>query len=222
MNASRRKTSRLDLIRIGLFVCLLYGMLGVTIFGQSGRRGSKSPPVSVPTPEVTPETKPRSDQPRVSLLLSANRGDTFAGIPFNIYDSVLQSCAARLKESEAVSVEVAAREMTRSDAINQAKAAKEGYVIWLNLRLDQMGSSSEGLDGVYIDYLVLEAITAKVRTQGNSYQGSSRAGGVVLGPTTGNSSTMVVERRLRVAAEDAAARILKALHIASASDIPPH
>jgi hypothetical protein len=205
-------------------VCLLVVLFALTAFAQSGRRGAKSPAVSVPTPEpIETAKKPPRDAPMISLLLGTNRGDVFAGIPLSIYDGVLQSCSGRLKESSAVSVEVATQEMTRSEAVHRAKNAKEGYVIWLNLRgEDQMGSNGGNLDGIFIEFVVFEAVTAKVRTQGTSYQGYSRKGGVVMGPNTGRSNNVIVESRLRVAAEDAAARILKALHIASASDIPPH
>jgi hypothetical protein len=206
-------------------VCVLFVLLAATAFGQSGRRGSKSPPVAVPTPEPTAVEKPaRKEEPLISLLVGTNRGDVFAGIPLYIYDSVLQSCSQRLKDSSSVSVEVMTQEMTRSESIRRAKAAKEGYVIWLNLRgEDQMGSNGGNLSGVFIEFMVLEAATAKVKTQGNSYQGNYRQGGVVMEPGTGRSNNnAIIEHRLRIAAEDAAARILKALHIASASDIPPH
>jgi hypothetical protein len=78
------------------------------------------------------------------------------------------------------------------------------------------------LDAIFIEYMVFEHTTAKIRANGNSYQGAYRRGGVVLGSPTGGSSDVVVENRLRIAAEDAAGRILKALHLVSASDIPPH
>jgi hypothetical protein len=205
-------------------VGLLLVLFAVSALGQSGRRGSKSPAISVPTPEAKqPEKKPNpGDELKVNLALGTNRGDVFAGIPFHIYESVLESCAARLRESGGVHVDVVTKEMTRSDAVNRAKAAKDGYVVWLNLRGEnQMGTNANNLDGVFIEYFVLEATTAKVKTQGNCYQGVYRKGGVVLGPNTGTSNNIIVESRLRVAAEDAAARVLKALHIASRSDIPP-
>jgi len=234
VNSSGRKASiqrfparaySFDHIIIRSAVCLFFVLVAATAFGQSGRRGSKSPPVSVPTPEAKqPDEKPtRSDQPSVNLLVGTNRGDVFAGIPLYLYDGVLQSCAHRLKDSSAVSVDMVTQEMTRSDAANRAKGAKEGYVIWLNLRgEDQMGSSAGNLDGVFIEFVVFEAVTAKVKTQGTSYQGNYRKGGVVMGPGTGRSNNVIIEDRLRVAAEDAAVRILKALHLSSASDIPSH
>ncbi|MCU1266267.1 MAG: hypothetical protein JWM21_2585 [Acidobacteria bacterium] len=213
-----------DHLIIRSVVFLLFVLLAASAFGQSGRRGSKSPPVSAPTPEAKPEEKPvRSDQPRVSLLVGANRGDVFVGVPLYLYDVVLQSCTARLKDSSGVNVEVVTKEMTRSDAGTRAKAAKEGYVIWLNLRgEDQMGSYGGNLRAVFIEYMVFEAETGKIKTQGTSYQGNYRQGGVVMEPGPGGGNNSIIENRMRIAAEDAAVRILKALHIASASDIPPH
>jgi hypothetical protein len=159
----------------------------------------------------------------ISLLVGTNRGDVFAGIPSYLYDDVLQSCSQRLKDSSSVSVEVMSQEMTRSESIRRAKAAKEGYVIWLNLRgEDQMGSNANNLSGVFIEFMVLEAVTAKVKAQGSSYQGDYRQGGVVLPGPGRSSNNTIIESRMRVAAEDAAVRILKALHIASRPDIPQH
>jgi len=201
---------------------LLLVLFALTAFGQSGRRLSKSPAVSVPTPEAKqPEKKTDAgDELKVNLMVGTNSGDVFAGIPFNISDGVLQSCVGRLKESSGVRVDVVEKHMARGDAVNRAKAAKDGYVVWLNLRgEDQMASSANNLNGVFIEYLVLEATTAKVKTQGNCYQGYSK-GGVVLGPNPGRSNNVIVESRLRIAAQEAAARVLKALHIASRSDVP--
>ena len=113
--------------------------------------------------------------------------------------------------------------MTRGDAVTRAKAATDGYVIWLQLRGDDMSRGYAGnLDQIYLEYTVFEATTAKVKTQGSCYQSLNRKGGVVLSPRTSGSNTAIVEARLKDAAEDAAQRILKALHIASPSDIPPH
>lgn len=204
---------------IGSAVCLLIALSALTALGQSGRRGSKSPPVSVPTPEATqPEKKPvANDQPKLNLIVGIDRGSGFGAIPSYYYDAVLESCAKRLDDSSGVRLEVVPREMTRSDAIKRAKGEKEGYVIWLELRAD--GSNP---DGLYIGYTVLEPTTAKLRTQGHSYQEVYRQGGVTIPGTSGRTNNMIIERRLRDAAQAAAEKILKALHIASPSDIPPH
>jgi len=208
-------------------VCLLFSLGALTVFGQSGRRLPGSPVVSAPTPEATPAAKKSApdDRPRQPLIVGAARGDTFSGIPFYYSDSVLQSCAARLEDSHAVKVEAVSKEMTRSDAIKRARSEKSTFVVWLELRADNSfsgNSSNNNLDSIYIVYIVFEPTTAKIVAQGNCYQGAYRKGGVSLPPTIGRSSTGVTEDRLRDAAQEAADRILKGLHIVTPSDIPIH
>jgi hypothetical protein len=205
-------------------LCLLT-MLAAGVFGQSGRRGAKSPSVPVPATEEKPaEKKPAADLTKVPLLVGATRKDVFTGVPFSIYDAVVQSCAHRLDDSSAVKVEPVANGLSRAEAVERAKAAKEGYVVWLHLRGDDLSAAyGTDLEAIFIEYFVFEHTTAKVRTSGNCYQGAYRRGPVVVGPNTrSRTSTMVIESRLRQAAEEAAERILKALHFSSAEEIPPH
>jgi hypothetical protein len=219
------RTKSFDHLAIRSTVCLLFVLFALTGLGQSGRRLSKSPAVSVPTPEPgQPEKKPTlTDQPKLNLIVGIHNGDVFSGIPPTYYDSVLESCAGRLDDSRGVHVDVVTREMTRGDAVNRARAEKEGYVIWLQLRTDSYsGSTGNSLNDIYVEYTVLEPGSAKVKTQGNCYPNSSRKGGVVVPRTSGRTNTMIAESRLREAAQEAAERILKALHIVPPSDIPPH
>jgi len=178
----------------------------------------------VPTPEAPqPEKKPaNTDQPKLDLLVGGDRGDVFSGIPAYFYDSVVQSCAARLDDSQGVRVDVTTREMNRGEAVSRAKNEKEAYVIWLHLRGDNHSGTNP--DDIYIEYTVFEPTSAKVKTQGSTYQGTYRKRGGVLAPprTAGGTNTAITESRLRDAAEDAAERILKALHVALPSDIPIH
>jgi hypothetical protein len=206
---------------IGSALCLLFVLLTSTALGQSGRHLSKSPPVSVPTPEPKqPAKKPTADaQPKLDLIVGIGRGDAFSGISLYYSDSVLKSCADRLHDAHTVRVETVSNEMTRADAIKRARAEKEAYVVWLQLRVDSYsGNSSSNLDAAYVEYTVFEPTSAKVKTQGNCYQGGNRnLGGII--PRT---NTAMIERRLRDAAQEAAERILKALNVALPSDIPPH
>lgn len=213
-----------DHLAVRSTVCFFFVLFALTALGQSGRRLSKSPAISVPTPEVKqPEKKPAANEhPKLNLIVGMHSGDVFSGIPLSFYDSVLESCAGRLDDSGGVHVEVVTRQMTRSDAVNRARAEKEGFVIWLQLRTDSYSGTNGNLDAIYIEYTVLEAASAKVKTQGNCYPNSSRKGVVVAPRTSGRSNTMIAESRLRDAAQEAAERILKALHIVLPTDIPPH
>lgn len=196
----------------------------MTAMAQSGRRSVKGSP-SVPPPVATkePEKKPAADDEKqhLDLIIGASRSDVFSGIPPYFSDSVLLSCSRRLNDSRGLRVDVVARAMERVDAIKSAKAAKQGYVVWLQLRSDSNVSGSD-LSDVRIDYWVFESMTAKVKTQGTSYQGAYRNGGGVLSPRTRGNNPAITESLLKDAARAAAERILKALNIASPSDIPTH
>lgn len=208
-------------ISFRLLLCALVALWSLTAVAQSGRRSVKgSPSIAPPTETKEPEKKPAAadEKPRLDLIIGASRGDVFAGIPPYFSDSVLLSCSRRLSESRSVRVDVASRAMERPDAINSAKSAKAGYVVWLQLRSDSI--SGGDLSDVRIDYWVYEAITAKVKTQGTSYQGAYRNGGGIISPRTRGNNPAIAESLLKDSARDAAERILKALHIASPSDIP--
>ena len=209
-----------------LSVCLLLTLFALTAAGQSGRRSVKGSP-SVAPPEVKqPEKKPEpKDEKRQGIIVTSNRGDSFAGIPLYFYDTVLKSCAGRLDDAHGVKVDVVSRHTSRSDAINNAKGQKEAYVVWLQLRTDGLNNNTPGADlgAISVEFTVYEPVTAKVKAQGTCYQGAYRTGGVIVGPrTTSTTNVVVAESRLKDSARDAAERILRALHIASPSDMPTH
>lgn len=221
------KSQFLQRISFRILICALVTLVGLTAMAQSGRRSvTGSPSVKPPAPPEEPkqsEKKP-ANKDQLDLIVGTNRGDVFAGIPNYFYDSVLTSCSRRLNDARSLKVNVVSKSMERVDAINSAKAAKQGFVVWLQLRSDGMNGYTPGdLSTVRIDYWVFEAITARVKTQGTCYQGMYRSGGVILQPgTSGANNPAIAESRLIDSARDAADRILKALHISPASDIPSH
>jgi len=210
-----------------LGICALLMLFALTASAQSGRRavtGSPSVPAPTPAAAAKPEKKPEDDK-RQGIIVTSNRADAFAGVPLYLYDTVLRSCAGRLDDAHGVKVDVVTKYTSRSDAINTAKAQKEAYVVWLQLRTDSMVNSTPGYDlsDITVEYTVYEPTTAKVKASGTCYQGAARAGGVVVGPRTGGGTNpALVESRLRDSARDAADRILRALHIVLPTDLPPH
>jgi hypothetical protein len=191
----------------------LFSLSTLSVEAQSGRRAPRSTATPAPTPEPTPaEKKPaEKDKTALKLIVGIDSHEAFGYIPQYFYDTVLQTCAERLDLARSVNVETQ-RDMNRSDAAKRAKA--ENAVVFLRLRLDNMGNnnSSPDLSQVYIEYVVFAATTAKVIASGNTYQGSGNRG--VLGVPSTSRSTAAVELRLKQAARDAAERILDALHIA--------
>jgi hypothetical protein len=198
------------------------GMLSTP--AQSGRRQTKvapAAPVPTPTPEPTPAPKREAKASELNFFVGIDRLNFDLSYPISFYDAVLRGCADRLTNTSSASVDVSDN-LTRGDAVKKARAAKGTYyVILLQLSAQTMNSTNQGYDQIELEYIVFAAGTAKVVTSGRSYQNSNRAGPVVVGPTTrGSTSGIYREQLLRRAAEEAADRILKALHLAIPTTVP--
>jgi len=182
-----------------------------TGLAQSGRRVRKSDPVPVATPEPEPSPTPSAAReklkPRFTFLVGVDRRDAFANIPLYAYDGVLRNVVDRLDDSPAVQVNGSQSEMSRGDAVQKAKAEKEGYVILLQLEIDAMSSNSQNsrTPDIVIEYSVLAPMTAKQVTYGRTYTQAQRSRGGILNPGT---SGIYGDRYLNQAAQEAADKIL--------------
>ena len=213
---------------LSLFALLL--LFALTVAAQSGRRSTTgSPSVAAPTPSPDAKSEsttadPNKKEQRQDIILTSNRGDSFAGIPLYFYDIVLKSCASRLDDAREVKVEVVQKHTSRSAAINSARDQKTAYVVWLQLRTDGVNNNTGSSDygDVSIDFTVYEPTTAKAKVQGTVYQGAYRNKGVIVGPKTTGSNSVAAENRLRDAARDAADRIIRGLHLVLPTDMPTH
>jgi hypothetical protein len=180
---------------------------------QSGRRVRKPVLVPVPTAEPTPAPKP-AEKPKMALTLivGIDRYGSFAHIPSAIYDGALRSCAERLDDPESVKVEVAQRDMGRSEAIDRAKGGKEAYVVWLQIRPDMAGVDNGPADNpgntIWIEYSVFAPETAKIITTGRAYRGYRNRGVLTRRP-----SDLYGDEALNQAAREAAERILASFKI---------
>ena len=194
-----------------------------TDMAQSGRRVRKSPPPAAEAaPEPTPTATPASSEkpkPRFTFLVGLDRHDGFANIPLYAYDGVLRSLVDRLDDSPVVQVSGTQSDMSRGDAVQKAKAEKEGYVVWLQLRADTMNSNtrnSGNLDNIIIEYWVFAPTTAKVTTFGRTYTQSQRNRGILSPRTSG----IYGDRYLIQAAQEAADRILAHFQVQTPPDRP--
>ena len=148
------KPGRQDLTHRGQISCFfrtttvataltLVTLCASTVAAQSGRRSPKSTPAPAPTPQSEPvEKKTPAKEAALSLIVGIDVHDTFANIPPYFHDSVLNSCAERLRDASAVKVDAAHRDMSRADAVKVAKTEKEAYVALLQLRSDSVGAAS--------------------------------------------------------------------------------
>lgn len=182
-----------------------------TLTAQSGRRVPKSKSAPPPEPQSVPaETKPaEKPRPALSFIIGIYRDSGFGNIPLYFSDSVLRACADRLDDYPSVEVDVAHRDVNRGEAVKRAKAEKEAYVVWMQLRADSMNANrGSNLSDVYIEYVVFTPTTAKVATSGRTYQQAFRSGGVIGLPRTSDATS---EYSLKQAAREAAERILAAM-----------
>lgn len=196
--------------------CFLFCAL--TVMAQSGRRVHKPAPVSAPTPEAKPsENKPpEKEKAAISFVVGVDRYFGFSNIPLGYYDTIARGCAERLDQAPGAKADVAPREMSRSDAVLRAKAEKEAFVVWLQLKAETFrgdASRVDNLSQLYIEYEVFAPKTAKRLTWGHTYQQGYRRGGVIVSPGTGSNNPTAVQYLLKQAAAEAAERILNALKI---------
>jgi len=197
------------LAAIAIFV--LVALSAGTLTAQSGRRVPKSKSAPPPEPQSVPaETKPAEKaKPTLSFIVGIYRDFGFGNIPSYFSDSVLRACADRLDDAPSVKVDIAPRDVNRGEAVKQAKAEKEAYVVWMQLRADSMNAGQgSSLSEIYIEYVVFTPTTAKVATSGRTYQQAYRSGGVIGLPRT---SSVTSEYALKQAAREAAERILAAV-----------
>ncbi|HSE31184.1 MAG TPA: hypothetical protein VLA93_06375 [Pyrinomonadaceae bacterium] len=183
---------------------------------QSGRRQTRpapAAPVPTPTPDPTPPPKPEAKSD-LGFLVGIDRNDGFNYLPLTFYSTAMHGCADRLRHNSSATVTTADR-LTRADAIKKAKAEKTTYVVYLRFTTISMADYSN--EQAELEFIVYAPVTGKVATSGRSYQNANSKGPIVVQPPRGGTNTIYQEQMLRRAAEDAADRILKALHIVSGS-----
>jgi len=202
------------------FAVLLVLSGALDCLAQSGRRPRKPSPVAVePAAPVETVKAPEAQKPLLPIVVTVDRYNGFSTIPLSFYDSVIRGCMEILKEAPTVKVEPA-KEMSRSDAVHLAKEAKDGYVVWMQIKVESLYADPTiiyDLRQLYIEYSVFEAKTGRRAAFGHGYQGGVRKGAVVVQPPGGTrTNSAYTEYALKEAAKDAAARILVALKLRQA------
>lgn len=190
---------------------LIIALCALTVQAQSGRRQTKpapAAPIPTPTPEPTPVPRKENKEPELLLFLGADRNSSYRSYPFVYYDAVLRGCAERLRAGSSARVDVTDKDLSRGEAIKKAKSEAWSYVILLTLSFDTLARS---YDDLILEFVVFAPGTAKVVTTGRSYQNANRRGPIIV--PRGPRSEIYREQLLRQAGEDAASRILKALHL---------
>jgi hypothetical protein len=198
----------------------LVALCSLVVWGQSGRRArTAAPSVPAPTPEATPTPTPaEKPKPAFTFIVGIDKFGDISRVSLNAFTGVVRNCADRLDDASQVKADVATRDLTRADAIRQAKAEKEAYVVWLQLRATSVGGTSGPYDNpneAYVEYSVFAPTTAKQVTSGNVYAAAYRNKQIRV-PTSSTNGDYYLNQAARGAAE----RILDHFHIRTVSPRP--
>ena len=204
---------------ISVSSCLtLVALCAFGIIAQSGRHVRKPAPAptSEPTPEATPTPAPRQSTTTLTFLVAIEKFNEGSRISLYTYSGVLRSCADRLADAGSVKAETTSRDMSRAEAVRQAKAEKETFVVWLQLRSTNYGQPSvyDDPSSVYVQYTVLAPTTAKQVTSGNTFPEAYKPR--VKLPTPNSQGDYYLNQAARGAAE----RILDHFHRHPSSKLP--
>ena len=207
-----------------LLLVLIAALAATSSAAQSGRRSTPGSPTPA-TPSVSGpkqvEKKPDS-APKVELLVGINSTDAFATTPLYLYDTVLDVCMRRLGDADMVFASSAGNRFSRSDAVKAAKEQAARYVVMLNIGdeyADATRQVKNGQNELYVEYVIFEPVSAKVKQTGRAHQRiyQTGRGGVSL-PT--KNSPIYSDYALRQAAQEAADRILAAFDIKAPDNLP--
>ena len=226
MRQIKIQSHRVPLTRLfALLVCALIFCVACGVArAQSGRhvpKRSEVPPISAPQ-TTDPEVKPSTTKPepaRLSLILA----NEISGMDtmWSYARIALSDCERRLRESSAISVQAASQEMNRKEAHDRAKSEKEAYVVLLQLQTGfndiARPTDYRDLTNAYINYTAFTPGTAKIKTQGRVYLdsvgSSARVGRTRVGIPMPGARRIPFEYLVRLAAREAADRLLAALNV---------
>ncbi|HKP48040.1 MAG TPA: hypothetical protein VJT50_15675 [Pyrinomonadaceae bacterium] len=190
---------------IGVLVAFI-SLAWVAASAQSGRRSSRptSPPVAVPTPETTPAPTPTPpSKDAVGVLVGIDRNGGLVNFPLYFYGVAVDNFVHQLGRDIWLRV-TDGGELTRSDALKKAKESKNGYVVYLRLRFDDLRptAASENASDVIVEYSVFAPGTARVVTSGRTFADAYRKRASIPQPTsTGTYSDYTLVQAAKAAAD---------------------
>lgn len=203
-----------------LFIVAAPVAFATVVAAQSGRRSASKPAPSPPrAPSESTSTNPTEPgakkAPEIQLLVGVDDPNPLSGVPQYFADTVLDVCVRRLSQPEVVKVTAGPRTLTRGDAVKAAKAEAARYVVWLqvgNSSSDAGRQASGSSDEYYVNFMLIEPGTAKVKQSGRVFGGGRKVGNVGVGvPSSRNM--LYLEQIIKDEARQAAERILSALGI---------
>ena len=212
-------TLLLHVARLSLSALLIVSVTSISQ-AQSGRRPPKQP-------ESPNAPSPKQKEPSISPSISQDsRHKIPVTVAFNLPDVsssailarvVQKGCLERLAQSALVKATAAARDINRKQAIDEAKASTDAFVVWFELDLDIAGKQRPSPGGppaaqyLYVKYEVFTPGTGKTKTAGHVYQSPAGAVGSPLPSPSG--TTYAGDYLLKDAGRDLADRIFDTLGV---------
>jgi hypothetical protein len=185
---------------------------------QSGRKTTGGSTTTTVAPSVS-GPKPIEKKPEVSkriqLLVGTDKHQAFASLPFYLYDTVLDNCIRRLGEADIVMPTSAGGDFDRAAAIKAAKQETARYVVLLNLGSEYADAGKQvknGQDELYVDFVMFEPETAKIKASGRAHQHIYQTGRGGIGLPTKNGP-VYSDYAVKQAAIEIANRILAVFDI---------
>jgi hypothetical protein len=179
---------------------------------QSGRRPARSEPspTTATVNEKSETDKPTTAKPpATSIVVGGDRLSATTNLPSGYLDIAIDSCVQRLRKAASLDVNSGGGKMSRRDAIEQAKKQKEGYIVWLEMKIEDDRNS------VVIGYAVFSPQTAKVKTFGEVFLDGTRTTGGPVGVSIPTARRhLPLEYRMRDGGREVADRIMEEFHIA--------
>lgn len=161
----------------GLWCCVLLVLLASAGAGyaQAGRRvqpPKNDPPVPKAAEPAAVVKKEQPEAAQISLLVGSY-SQPMRMLSRGAEDLLQGAVVQRLRDSKSLKLGVE-ESMTRGEANKRAKTETEAYILWLELKSDRAifdpsGRNDSRTEDLYIQYVVLEPKTGKVKDQGNVY-----------------------------------------------------
>ena len=198
-----------------LIVCAISILcLSQAALAQSGRRqvrrDSPSPaaPVEAKTErEVTPT--PAKPAPVASLIVGGDRFGSSLMMLSSYVDTAVDACVERLRKARSLAV-TAGGNMTRKEAIDQAKKEKDAHVVWLEMRVE----GDRDMADVVIEYSVFMPQSAKVKTHGRVYlDGTQRGNGRIGVGVPSVTRRLPLQYLVQEGGRSVADRVLDKFHV---------
>jgi hypothetical protein len=177
---------------------------------QSGRRTKTEPTIPIaavqPKGDQPAEPKPKVKAPPEASIIVGGDNTLSMDLPSGYIGIATDACVERLKGAGTLDVSGPSN-MSRSQAVQEAKKQAESYVLWLELKVDNMATYSR--PELSVGYVLFAPKTGKAKSFGSIHLDAM--GNRTIGVGLPNSS-VYLERAMKDAGKEVGDRVIAGLH----------